>query len=71
MDYRAFNKVRVNKYTILQLKELLDELYGVVVVLKIDIKLGYHLIWFKLVHVHKIVFVRTQEDVVFVLNIQG
>jgi hypothetical protein len=43
MDYRALNEVNIkNKYLLLRVDDLLDQLRGACVFSKIDLRLGYH-----------------------------
>jgi hypothetical protein len=43
MDYRALNEVTVkNKYPLLRIDDLFDQLHGVCVFFKIDLQSGYY-----------------------------
>jgi hypothetical protein len=43
MDYRSLNKVTIkNKYPLLQIKDLFDQMKGVSIFSKIDLRSGYH-----------------------------
>jgi hypothetical protein len=43
MEYRALNEVNVkNKYPLLRIDDLFDQLHGVCVFSKIDLRSGYH-----------------------------
>ena len=57
IDYRQLNKLTVkNKYSLPRIDDLFDQLKGVSIFLKIDLRLGYHQLRIKDVDVHKTAF---------------
>ena len=57
IDYRQLNKMTMkNKYLLPKIDDLFDQLKGVSVFLKIDLRYGYHQLRIKDVDVHKTVF---------------
>lgn len=57
VDYKKLNKVTIkNKYTLLIIDDLMDQLVGVYVFNKIDLRSGYHQFRVKLGDILKIIF---------------
>ena len=57
VDYRQLNKMTVkNKYPLPRIDDLLDQLKGASVFLKIDLRFGYHQLRIKDEDVHKTTF---------------
>ena len=58
VDYRQLNKMTVkNKYLLPRIDDLFDQLKGVSVFSKIDLRSGYHQLRIKDVDVHKTTFI--------------
>jgi len=57
VDYRELNKITVkNKYPLPRIEDLFDQLHGVAVFSKIDLRTGYHQLRIKKDDVHKTAF---------------
>jgi len=67
IDYWARNKITINnKYLVLRIDDLFEQLQGDGVFLKIDLKLVYHQLKLKSDHTSKIAF-RTRYDIMNLL----
>lgn len=61
MDYKGLNSIIIkDRFSILVVEELMDELFEAKIFSKLDLRLGYHQIWVKPKDVQKIGF-RTHE----------
>ena len=57
IDYRQLNKMTIkNKYPLLRIDDLFDQVRGAKIFSKIDLKSGYHQVWIKEEDIHKIAF---------------
>jgi hypothetical protein len=57
IDYRELNKVTIkNRYPLLRIDDLLDQLQGTRVFSKVDLRSGYHQVQVKEEDIHKIAF---------------
>jgi hypothetical protein len=58
IDFRQLNKVTIkNKYPLPRIDDLFDQLKGVIIFLKIDLRSGYHQVRIKEEYINKTIFI--------------